>query len=60
MTNTQTCKTMNGYYEILKGCTVREIEAMRRIYQDEQTRDWQTAVYCCGEAIRRKNAGIWK
>jgi hypothetical protein len=60
MTNTQTCKLMNGYYSILKGCTVREIEAMARIYQDEQPKGWQTAVHCCHETIGRKLRGEWK
>lgn len=59
MTNTKTCNLMNSYYNILKGCTIREIEAMRRVYQDEQPKGWQTAVYCCGETIRRKVAGEW-
>lgn len=60
MTNTKTCNLMNGYYKILKGCTIREIEAMVRIYEDEMPSGWQTAVYCCNETIRRKVSGAWK
>lgn len=60
MTTTRIANLINGFYEILKGCTIREIEAMIRVYEDEQTASWHIAVHCCNEAIRRKVAGVWE
>jgi hypothetical protein len=61
MTDTSTCRQMNGLYEVLKGCTVSEIIEMQQIIEAEHTgKARQTMVYCCKETIRRKNAGIWK
>jgi len=61
MTSTKTCNLMNGYYEILKGCTIDEIERMREIVEAEQPESIRPVmVYCCNETIRRKQARIWK
>jgi hypothetical protein len=59
MTNTATCHFMNEIYEILRTLTVEQIKKMQVELAGNVNPNTRTALYCCKETIRRKNAGVW-